>query len=258
MKRRQICVVLCLVLTFVLILPSAAASLPRIVDHANLLTEEEVQLLEDASREFRDMYGLDAVILTVEGLKGQSITDFADDYYDRNGYGMGSEYSGLILVVDMDSRQLYISTCGEAIERLNDRELDEIIDNISGELSVGNYYDAFQLFFGFTAVSLDYDPGPIKEEGPAVNWLVSILIGGAAAGIAVFVMAGTMNTKNKQNSAGSYVKAGSFDLQNRQDIYLYSKVSKVKREQNSGGHGGGTSVHRSSSGRSHGGRGGSF
>ena len=259
MKRKLILSVISFVIASLLVLPvSASASLPRIVDDADLLTTEEEHLLEDAAYEFRDMYGLDAVILTVNNLGRQAIRSFADDFYDFQGYGVGSEYSGLILVVAMAERELYISTCGDAVKRLNDRELDEIIAAVSSELSVGNYYDAFQLFLGFAAISLDYDSGPITEDGPAVNWLVSILIGAAAAGITVLVMAGTMNTKRKQHGAGSYLREGSYDLKNRQDIFLYSNVSKIKREQNNGGSRGGTSVHRSSSGRSHGGRGGRF
>ena len=260
MKRKLIVCIICLFLASLLISPAwASASLSRIVDDAGLLTADETQLLEDAAYEFRDMYGLDAVILTVDDLGGRSIASFADDFYDYQGYGVGSEYSGLILVVAMAERELYISTCGEAIQRLNDRELDEIIGAVSSELSNGNYYDAFQLFFGFTILSVDFDAGQIYyEEEAGINWLLSILIGTAAAGIAVAVMAGSMNTKRRQHSAGSYLREGSYDLKNRQDIFLYSNVSKVRREQNSGSRGGGTSVHRSSSGRSHGGRGGRF
>ena len=260
MKRKMICILICLLLASWMALPvSAGSSLPRIVDNADLLTGQEEQLLEDAALEFAEMYSLDAVILTVDSLDGKDIADFADDFYDYNGYGVGTDHSGLILVVAMAERELYISTCGDAINRLNDRELDEIIGSVSGELSNGNYYDAFQLFFGFTILSVDYDSGQIQyEEDTGVNWLLSILIGAVAAGITLLVMTGIMNTKHSQHSAGSYVKTGSYDLKNRQDIYLYSKVSKVKREQNSGSHGGGTSVHRSSSGRSHGGRGGRF
>lgn len=258
MKRKRYSILLVLVLTFVLAIPvSATAPFPRIVDNAQLLTAEEIQLLEEASYEFCVQYSLDAAILTVDSLGGVPIDIFADDYYDANGYGVGTDYSGLLLVVAMAERELYISTCGDAINRLSDRELDDIISDISYELSEGNYYDAFQLFFGFTTLALDYESTATVEEDTEINWLLSILIGAVVAGITVLIMGGSMNTKRKQYSAGSYVTEGSYDLKNRQDIFLYSNVSKVKREQNKSG-GGGTSVHRSSSGRSHGGRGGRF
>lgn len=261
MKRRSILILLCLLGLLTLAIPvSASHQLPRIIDNADLLTPEEEQLLEDASYQFCIDYSLDAVILTADSLGGKSISAYAADYYDYNGYGVGSNYSGLILVVSMEERELYISTCGDAIMRLSDSELDDIINNISYDLSDGNYYDAFQLFFGFTTLYLDYDsesPSDLQVAAPEVNWLISILSGVVVAAITVFIMVSSMNTKRRQHSAGDYLTKGSYDLKNRQDIFLYSNISKVKREQNKSS-GGGTSVHRGSSGRSHGGRGGRF
>lgn len=259
MKRRILSVLLCVILALLLAVPAYAAdSQPRILDKADLLTAEEEAVLEEVSYQFCVENSLDAVILTVNDLGGKSISTFADNWYDQNGYGVGTDSSGLILVVSMAERELYISTCGEAINRLNDRELDGIIGEISYDLSDGSYFSAFIVFFDAVERNLDYDSGAVNSgEAPKINWLLSILIGAVAAAITVMIMSGTMNTKRKQHSAGDYVRQGSYDLKNRQDIFLYSNVSKVKREQNNSS-GGGTSVHRSSSGRSHGGRGGRF
>lgn len=258
MKRKICSVFLILILPLFFLLPAFAQdSGPRIIDHAGLLTPEEKQILEDLSYQFCIENSLDAVILTVNDLGGKSISVLTDDFYDQNGFGVGTDYSGLILVVSMAERELYISTCGEAILRLNDVELDSIIGEISYELSDGNYFGAFVTFFDGVERNLDQDSGPVStEESPRVNWLLSLLVGAVTAAIAVMVMAGTMNTKKRQYSAGDYVREGSYDLKNRQDIFLYSNVSKVKREQNNSS--GGTGVHRSSAGRSHGGRGGRF
>ena len=257
MKRRILSVLLCFGVILMAVLPAWAAS-ARIIDQADLLTAEEETILEDASYQFCTENSLDAVILTVNDLGGRSISALADDYYEQNGYGVGTDFSGLILVVSMAERELYISTCGTAIDRLTDRELDSIISEISYELSDGNYFSAFVTFFDAVERNLDYDSAAVDSGGGAtVNWLLSILIGAVAAAITVMIMRSTMNTKRKQHSAGDYVRSGSYDLKNRQDIFLYSNVSKVKREQPSSS-GGGTSVHRSSSGRSHGGRGGRF
>lgn len=258
MRRRIFSVLLCVGLILAAAMPVwAAGPSARIVDNAGLLTMEEERILEDASYQFCTEYSLDAVILTVNDLGGKAASAYADDYYDQNGYGVGTDDSGLILLVSMAERELYISTCGDAIQRLNDRELDSIIGDISYDLSGGQYFSAFITFFDAVEQNLDYESGPADTGNtPRVNWFLSVLIGAVAAAIAVMIMAGTMNTKRKQYSAGDYVREGSYDLKNRQDIFLYSNVSKVKREQNTSS--GGTSVHRSSSGRSHGGRGGRF
>ena len=257
MKRKMISLFLGLVMLVTLVLPvSANEALPRIVDQAELLTPPEEASLEVSAGEFRDTYGLDIVVLTVDSLNGNTISAYADDYYDYQGYGMGPDASGLILVVAMAERELYISTCGEGIYRFSDKELDEMIDGTATKLSQGNYEEAFLLFIGFASMHADRDSGPaVRSSDAGVNWLLSLLIGIVVAGVAVLIMRACMNTRRKQHSAGDYLKSGSYHLRTRQDIFLYSNVSKVRRQQNNGG---GSSTHRSSSGRSHGGRGGRF
>ena len=261
MKRRMFSLLLGFALVFSLALTAFANDcLPRVIDEADLLTFEEEQALEELAEDFRIETNVDAVVLTVNSLNGQPIVSFADDYYDHNGYGIGTEYSGVILVVSMAERELYISTCGDVIRKLSDNELDNIIDSVSYWLSNGAYYDAFETYFGMVPLYLETgsDHGhEVAYTKPGVNWLLSLLIGAVTAGVAVLVMSGTMNTKRQQRSAEDYMKRSSFDLRNRQDIFLYSNVTKTKIQQNNGG-GGRTSSCRSSSGRSHGGRGGRF
>jgi uncharacterized protein len=73
-------------------------------------------------------------------------------------------------------------------------------------------------------------------------------------------MSAQMNTKLPQNSARNYLNQSSYQLHGHSDMFLYSNVTKVRRESSSssGSGGGGSSTHRSSSGRSHGGGGGKF
>ena len=85
----------------------------------------------------------------------------------------------------------------------------------------------------------------------------------AAVGLVLWGLRSSMNTFRAQRNASSYIPAGSFHLTTRRDVFLYSNVSKVRRQSSSGGgsgrsRGGGSSVHRSSSGRRHGGRSGKF
>jgi len=66
-----------------------------------------------------------------------------------------------------------------------------------------------------------------------------------------------MNTKKPMHSAEDYLTEGTYRLTRSQDLFLYSNLTKTPRpQQNTSGSGSGT--HRSSSGRSHGGRGGKF
>ena len=84
------------------------------------------------------------------------------------------------------------------------------------------------------------------------------MIGGAMliSFLVAFVMMGIqllkMNTAVSNDTARNYIKEGSFHLDMARDIFLYSRITKVKKENTD------SSTHRSSSGRTHGGGGGSF
>ena len=234
-----------LLLFAVLALPVSAKT-AEVLDVAALLSPDEETDLAQRLATFESSYGLTVVLLTVPDLMGQPIVEFADNYYDNNRY---SE-DGLLFLLDMGSRQWYISTSGRAIELLSDVDLMDIEDAVIPYFSEGRFYDGFSRF-------LDILPGYLSmEEESGGIFGTAILTGAVIAVIVLLILRGSMNTKRSQSSAASYEVEGSYNLRRHQDLFLYSKVSKrEKPKQNTGS---GSSTHRSSSGRSHGGRGGRF
>lgn len=261
-----------------------AGTLPWVIDDADLLTQSEEDALTQQIEDIRDSYELDVVILTIQDLGGRSIQTYADDYYDENGYGYGDDYTGVLLVIAMDTREWYISTCGEAIYALTDYSLDVLGEELVYFLSIEEYYMAFENFANsLPKYMMAYEQGdpydgyvqpdeyypeygdeivyyePNREPDYGSMFLISLVIGAVAALVAVLIMRSRMNTAKFQKNAGNYLISGSYHVNVRRDMFLYSRVSKTPRQQsNGGGRGGGSSVHRSSGGRSHGGRGGRF
>ncbi len=251
MKRKWLSLLLSLCLLSLLVLTAGAVSqLPLVVDNAGLLTYQEVQSLEEKAQALRDTYEMDVVILTVNTLRGKPARDYADDYYDSNGYGCGEAYSGILFLLAMEEREWHISTLGDAIYAFSDHDIEQLENEILPYLSSGAFYSGFSAYL--EELSRYFDG--YSEEG-SVSLLLSLVVGCAVAGIAVFAMSLSMNTRRGKNSAGDYLKAGSYQLHTQRDYFLYSNISKVRRQQKSSS---GTSVHTSSSGRSHGGRGGKF
>ena len=251
--KQRILALLLLVMLMISLAPAAFAAesdLPLIVDMADLLTSREEKSLEELAQEIRDESRMDVVIVTVDSLGGKSAQDYADDYYDDHGYGVGSQYSGVLLLIDMGSRQWHISTCGSAIKAISDRDVDALFDAMSDDLSDGEYYQAFKGYLNALGDHLEKD-----SAGPGVKGLmIALVIGLCVGGIALLIMRSGMNTKRKQSGAGDYLKRDSYNLRVHRDMFLYSRVSKRPRPKDNGG----SSVHRSSSGRSHGGGGGRF
>ncbi len=277
MKKRIFVTVLLIIFIFGMINVDAASQ--RMVDNADLLTELEENSIESKLDGLSAKHGLDIVIVTVDSTDGKSVKDYADDYYDHNGY----REDGILLLIGMDDRDWWISTTGYGITVFTDAGLDYISDRFVPYLSDGEYSEAFTVFadlcdsFIIRAGSDDpYDHGGMPDDyfdsgeyakepyDIKISLVISLLIGLASAFIGTGIMKGQLNTVRPQNKADNYVKADSMKVTRSRDLYLYSHVSKRLRPQNNSGSssGGsfsrGSSVHRSSSGRSHGGRGGKF
>lgn len=254
---------------------------PWVVDNAGLLDSEEIHELNRQIQNLRSELELEIVIVTTYGTDGKGVQEYADDFYDRNGYGYGSDNSGILLLIDMESREWYMSTCGEAIYIFTDYGLDQLGEEILPWLSDGEYYRAFLAWLSALTPYVkayqngspiegyvppdDYD-SPYGDEiyyyddhvGVRVHpFPIALIVGLVAALITVLIMRSQMNTAKLQKSAANYLKDGSFHLRRRSDMFLYSRVTKTPRPKNNTS-GGGSSVHRSSGGVSHGGRGGRF
>lgn len=280
MKRNVISLLLVLLILVGLSLNvSAVSDLALVVDNAGLLSTQEQAALEDKARSLGTEYGMDIVILTVDRLDGKRPQNYADDYYDNHGYGD----NGILFLLAMEERDWYISTCGDAIYALTDYGIQKLGDTVIPYLSDGDYYNGFDAYLnalpyylesfqsgaavdGYADYSGDYYHGDQEtivhsQQKRSPNILLSLVIGVVVAAVSVLIMRASMNTKRIQYSASDYMNPGSFHLRTQQDIFLYSNVTKVRRQENnnsSGGGGGGSSVHTSSSGRSHGGGGGKF
>ncbi len=68
-----------------------------VFDEANLLLEDEEESLNLKANNLSDKYNMDIVIVTTnDTMGGKSSRDFADDYFDYGGFGVGEDYSGIL------------------------------------------------------------------------------------------------------------------------------------------------------------------
>lgn len=250
----------------------------KVVDSANLLTEEQEERLQTACVDFVEQYGLDIVVVTIDDNQGKSSTAYADDYYDYNGYGLGDDCSGLLLLIDMDARNLWISTTGEGIRVYTDTRIDRMLDDIYGYVAEEDYFSGAMAFIlsagkyaaqGVTSDQYNYDT-ETGESDPYYQpdfWKTLLKrMGQAALGslvltlIVVIAVRGSKGKKETVN-ATTYLDSHNYHLYRKQDSFLRTSVSKTRiNDSNSGGGGGGgrSSTHSGSSGTSHGGGGRSF
>lgn len=236
-----------LLVVFVLVAVLATgvnATAPAVVDRADLLTAQEEETLRVCLEEKAWQLQMDVVVLTVDTLEGKSAQAYADDYYDYNGYSP----DGILLLVSMGQREWYISTCGEAMLKITNAEVQSIGDRFVSYLSNAEYLDAFLTYADSVSLYAKEDAGYTAN---ITGWLICIGVGIVAGLIVVLIMKRQLKSVRPQNAAASYVVPGSFDLTHSNELYLFRNVSRVEKSSSSGS-------HRSSSGRSHGGGGGRF
>lgn len=239
--------------------------LPRLVDEADLLSDsEEIKLLATLD-EISERQNCDVVVVTVDTIGDSTATEFADDFYDYNGYGAGENRDGILLLISMADRDWAISTCGYGITAFTDAGQAYMVDSFKPALSDGDYYKAFDKY----AVLCDdfltqaksgkpYDTDNLPKEFPYVVLIICI---GASIGVAFLIVNGMKNklkSVRTKTDADTYVRQGSMSLAQNRDIFLYRTVNRTKRSTESSSGSSGSSTHSSSSGTTHGGSSGKF
>ncbi len=269
---KKILLFVCLISALVLLLvPVYAQNSNYLIDDANLLNTDEENELYGYLSYYSDLHNLDIVILTTNSTGGKGIMAYADDYFDYNDYGRGSNYNGVIFVIDMGSRNMWISTSGSAINAMTDAGIDLTLDEIYDDIKSANYRNAFVTYIAYVDWLYEkYEAGepydvtsPSYSSGPhETNWVLVIILALVIGFIVSLIIVGgwkkQLTPVAMKVGAREYIVNDSFRLTERNDMFLYKTVSRRARPKESSGGGGGSSTHRSSSGRSHGGGGRSF
>jgi len=249
------------VLPFLLLLASPLLALERIVDNAGLLNPGEKSGLMYRLDSITGTYRFDLVIVTENSIGGAGPKDYADNFFDDMGYGLGSGRDGCLLLIVTGSRDYWISTSGRGRSVLNSSALARLESDTVKFLKEDNYYGAFASF------AEDWEQFLVLEtKGRSYNFfhrwnVVLVVIGwliGLAVGLVVVqVWKKGMNTALIQTQADSYVVPDSLSFREKTDSFLYSVVTKTRREGNRSSSGGGS--RGGSSGRGgHGGGGGKY
>ena len=238
----------------------------RVVDQAELLTGSEADSLQEKLDTISEKHQCDVVVVTANSLKGKTAQEYADDFFDYNGYGYGSSQSGILMLVAMQERKWAFSTKGEAIYDFTDDGLEYMEEEIVPYLSDGDYAGGFKKFASLCDQFLEKAETGTPYYGndmPKRSMPLGVTAGIAAGGIGLgfggtAIMKGQLKSIRYKQAASDYIQNGSFHLTRQADTFLYSHVTKVARPKDENRGGGHSSTHTSSSGSSHGGRSGGF
>lgn len=265
-------------LTVLLLAPVIAWADAQVIDRADLFTATDVNEMEEIISRIEAEHQVDLVVLTTYDVPDDDsesmwrIRNYADDFYDHGGYGLGPDFSGMLILLDMNNRAIWLSTGGVMMEYINDTREEDILDRAYEKLSYGSYSSGVQAALhrvehymnkGRAEGTFLYDEVTGERLSGMYNALTSgemLLAGIAGAAAALVVYMSVNGSYNLKGSTYSYHVSDNASVTLTQDDerYLRQFVTRTARgsgSNGSGGRSGGSGVHRSSSGRSHGGGG---
>jgi len=266
MKKRFVYFLLVISMIFTAILPVSASEYLPLFDEPDVLTDAEESVLIAKLESIGYSKQMEVVIAAFETIDDASPMEYADDFYDYNGYGYGENRDGLILIVVMDTSDWWISTCGSAIEAFTDAGIEYIGERIVPYMSDGDFNGAFHEFADqCEAFLVQYETGdpfdahnlPKAPFHMGMAAVIALVVGLLIAAIYTARLKGQLKSVQAQRAAGNYVKNGSMNITNSRDFFLYRRVDRTEKSDSSDDKGG-SNTHTSSSGTTHGGGGGKF
>jgi uncharacterized protein len=231
------------------------------------MIDEENELISKLD-EISERQNFDVAVVTVNTLGGKTPEVFADDYFDYTGYGMGDADDGIIFVISLAERKMAMSTHGFGITAFTDAGQEYIWDMIMPYISNGTYFTAFDTYADlcddFITQAKNGTPYDVENMPDEVGALGIIMWFIPSFGIAAVISMFLKKRKKKslkivmmRNDAEDYWDKLSMTEEYDQYLRRDLVTVKIKSDDNNGGSGGST-VHVSSSGRTHGGSSRSF
>lgn len=260
---------------------ASGESASRVYDMADLLDDAAEAELETEIEQAKEKLGFDIVIVTADDAEGKGAQEYADLFYEDGAFGSGSDRSGILFLIDMDNRELVLSTDGKAIRIFTDDRIDAILDDVYEGASESDFEASAWAFLqdvidygeeGIVSGQYNYDSETGRVDAyKSIRWyefLIALVVSALVAGGACLSVKKQYemepDDRQKSNLNMAYRASSQFAYQDPKDLmvnqFVTTKVIPKKSSSSSsgsshrsGGNSGRSTTHRSSSGRSHGG-----
>jgi uncharacterized protein len=216
-------------------IPEKPSFQTSVYDYANVLSAEEKTQLEEKLILYSDSTTTQIVVITIESLKGEDVSQLATKWAHTWGLGQAKEDNGVIILVAKAERKIAINPGYGLEDRLTAGIGGEIIRNIIiPEFKAGSYYNGldkgtdalFDVFKG------KYKGERKKSKGKDFPILPLIII------IVIVLVLASKNKRGGGGNSGNFGGGGPSLL----DVIILSNLGR------GGGFGGGSGGFGGSSG----------
>jgi uncharacterized protein len=237
MNKKIFTIIIAALICVLCAVSTAATTGSVLYDGADILTEVEETALLEKLNSVSDAYKVELAIATVDGTGSMSATEYVSYYFDNSGLGIGDSRDAVLFLIDMDAREFRILSNGDVgAAAVSMDDIDNITDMVSSDLSDGEYYSAFVTFIDECEYQIDgqINGFPFKT---GKSLAIALGVGFVVAFIATGSMKSQLKTVRASKEADSYVRQGSLSINDSRDVFLYSHITKTKRESKSSGSG---------------------
>lgn len=257
----------------------AAVTQTRIFDRAGLFTSAQKETIANAIADFQKATKMDFVVVTSNEAHGDASQQaIADSFYDKGGFGLDTEHSGMLYYIDMYERQEYISTTGAMIDYLTDERISQALDQGYPLLHSGLYADAVlaQIAKATQFVKAGIPEGQYRYDILTGQQLTArhkaltsteALVGAGLCLLIGLIFVGGVSARYRLKGSTyryDYAANAEMDMKESRDDFIRTTVTRTRKAPppgksgGFGGGGGGSGVHIGGGGVSHGGGGRGF
>lgn len=137
----------------------------KVEDNANLFTAEEFEQITSDAADFTASKDISLAVLTIDYAQGLSSEEYANDYIDNLIDGEGWNEDCMLFMIDMDNRNVWISTTGRAeniyydVDSVIDGGYDYLTNGEYGQCILGMIETANDMYSSYSDSSNDYYDG---------------------------------------------------------------------------------------------------
>ncbi|MEC1717016.1 TPM domain-containing protein [Schinkia azotoformans] len=249
------------------------ASENKVYDFASLFTDIQKNELQEKATLLSEQLELDILIVTINDDEGKTSRQYAEDFYKEHDFGFAGTSDGILYLLNMDSREVYIFTRDIIVDYFPDARIEATLDAVYPYLGEEKFSESADVFLDevekvmYEGLPISAGNGPSTSQIPSTTvetvhttndselikeltlyLLISIGLGAVTVGIMA------MNNRGRSTvNARTYLENNSFVVTNTEDQYVRTMVTQQKIQRNTGSGGVSGSSFGSGGGRSGGG-----
>ncbi len=237
MKRRCLTLTLVLLISVLLACPAfAAGAVGYVADDAGILTDAEIQKLEQEAKAVSQEHDFGVYLITVEDFRAftnsSDVFDGAAALYKKYDLGVGAERKGVLLLLSMSDRDFSLITYSDYGNYVFDQSTrEEMTDAFLDDFGFDDWYAGFADYISECDAVLEGGPGKV-QSGIALRIGMIFLIPLIVAFIVITILSNKMRSVARAVQAAEYA-GGGLELTASYDQFTHSTEERRKRKDDS-------------------------